>query len=194
MPGDPNMDWDDFRSGRKLSGSHLQLLLLALLAEKPAHGYELIKSLEERSGGFYAPSPGMVYPALTYLEEVGYAAVEPEGAKKQYRITDEGRGYLGQHRGTVAILFAQLRWVGEKMEHMRRAFADESAATDDQPRGPLFGRRRRHWMSSALYQAGLQLKAVLFEKRRASEDEQRRMAEILERAAAQIRGDDVDRI
>ena len=63
-------------SGRKLSSNDLQLLLLALLAEKPAHGYELIRALEERSGGAYAPSPGMIYPALTYLEELGHAEAD----------------------------------------------------------------------------------------------------------------------
>src|SRR5208282_842328 len=68
-----------FRTGRKLSSADLQLIILALLAEKPSHGYELIKSLEERSSGFYSPSPGMVYPALSYLEEIGHASVEPEG-------------------------------------------------------------------------------------------------------------------
>jgi hypothetical protein len=68
--------WHGFRSGRKLGGDDLQLLILALLAEKPAHGYEIIKALSERSGGFYSPSPGMVYPALTYLEEIDYASVE----------------------------------------------------------------------------------------------------------------------
>src|SRR5215471_16257227 len=78
-----------FRTGRKLAAPDLQLIILALLAEKARHGYELIKAMEERSGGFYAPSPGMIYPALTYLEEIGYATVAAEGAKKLYYITDD---------------------------------------------------------------------------------------------------------
>ena len=92
----------DFRMGRKLASGELQLVLLALLAEQPSHGYELIKALEERSGGFYAPSPGMVYPALTWLEEVGYASVAAEGAKKLYSVTDTGRKYLEEHREAPA--------------------------------------------------------------------------------------------
>src|SRR6266513_3959445 len=99
-----------FRAGRKLGSDDLQLIILALLAEKPSHGYEIIKALEERSGGFYAPSPGMVYPALTYLEELGYASVESEGAKKLYSISDEGREYLEQNRGVVDTILAQLAW------------------------------------------------------------------------------------
>ena len=76
----------DFHAGRKLSSGELQLLLMQLLAARPSHGYELIKSLEERTDGFYAPSPGMVYPALTYLEEIGHASVEVEGNKKRYQL------------------------------------------------------------------------------------------------------------
>jgi len=185
--GEGDIGWHGFRAGRKLGAEDLQLLILALLAEKPAHGYEIIKALGERSGGFYEPSPGMVYPALTYLEEIGYASVEPEGTKKQYSITDAGRAHLERNRGTIDTILAQLKWVGEKMEHVRRAFAHETSETDQQPQGPLFGRRRRHWMSSALYQAGLQLKAVLFEKRNATPEEQERIADILKHAAEMIR-------
>ncbi len=65
-----------FGMGRKLGSADLQLLILRLLDEKPSHGYEIIKALDEHSNGFYVPSPGMVYPALTYLEELGFATVE----------------------------------------------------------------------------------------------------------------------
>src|SRR6266567_9519319 len=87
-----------FFGGRKLGSDELQLVILALLEERPRHGYEIIKALEERSGGFYSPSPGMVYPALTYLEEVGFATVETEGSKKLYQITDLGRAKLDENR------------------------------------------------------------------------------------------------
>ncbi len=83
-----------FGMGRKLASVDLQLLILGLLAEKPRHGYEIIKALDERSKGFYVPSPGMVYPALTYLEEIGHATVETEGARKLYHITEAGKEHL----------------------------------------------------------------------------------------------------
>ena len=73
-----------FGMGRKLASADLQLLILELLNEKSSYGYEIIKELEERSNGFYVPSPGMVYPALTYIEEIGHATVEAVGARKQY--------------------------------------------------------------------------------------------------------------
>src|SRR5208282_2720120 len=109
-----------FGMGRKLASVDLQLLILELLAEKPRHGYEIIKALEERSKGFYVPSPGMVYPALTYLEEIGHATVETEGARKLYHLTDPGRAYLEEHREEADALFAQFTRVGERLEHMRR--------------------------------------------------------------------------
>src|SRR3546814_2822416 len=87
-----------FRASRMVGAEDLQLLILALLAEKPRHGYEIIKALDEHSHGFYAPSPGVIYPALTYLEEIGFTTVVAEGAKKLYSITEEGGAYLADRR------------------------------------------------------------------------------------------------
>ena len=111
--------------GRKLGSGELQLVILALLEERPRHGYEIIKSLEETSRGFYAPSPGMVYPALTYLEEVGYATVEAEGSKKLYRITDAGSAHIAENRGLVDAILAQLARIGARMDRVRQAFAGD---------------------------------------------------------------------
>ena len=98
------MGGDGVPGGRKLGAAELQLVLLALLAERPAHGYELIRMLEERSGGFYAPSPGMIYPALTYLEEIGHAAVTPEGNRKLYALTEAGRAHLDANREQAELI------------------------------------------------------------------------------------------
>jgi DNA-binding PadR family transcriptional regulator len=181
VAGSRGIGWRGFRAGRKLGSDDLQLVILALLADKPSHGYEIIKALEERSGGFYAPSPGMVYPALTYLEELGYASVEAERAKKLYRISEAGRAYLEQNRRTVDAIFAQLEWVGAKMEHVRRAFSGEAARSDsgdDTPRG---------W-GAELADARRTLRAALAKLGDASIKEQLRVAEILARAAQEIRG------
>src|SRR5580658_8614693 len=105
-----------FGMGRKLASGDLQLLILSLLEEKPRHGYEIIKELDERSKGFYAPSPGMVYPALTYLEEIGHATVAVDGARKLYRMTEAGAEHLEKNRTTADALFAQFRKVGERMD------------------------------------------------------------------------------
>ncbi len=87
----------------------LRFVILALIAEKPSHGYELIKAIEEKLGGGYAPSPGVVYPTLTLLEELGYVTVEAqEGGKKLYSITAEGRAFLAENQRTVDGLFARM--------------------------------------------------------------------------------------
>ena len=175
-----------FRTGRKLASGDLQLLVLALLAEKPRHGYEIIKELEERSHGFYAPSPGMVYPALTYLEEIGYATVEADGAKKLYHITEEGKAYLAQHRTTADSILSQLREIGERMAHVRRVFSGEQTAEDEDDidaEAPGFGFRgyREVWM------ARRELKAALRDKKSSGPEELKRIAEILRQAAEEIR-------
>jgi DNA-binding PadR family transcriptional regulator len=179
--GGRGFGWHGFRAGRKLGADDLQLVILALLADKPYHGYEIIKALEERSGGFYSPSPGMIYPALTYLEEIGYASVEAEGAKKLYRITDEGRAHLGENRRVVDAIFAQLAWIGAKMEHVRRVFAGDDARTNE-------GDDRSRGWSAELNEARRALRGALASIMDASAEEQRRVADILERAAREIRG------
>jgi DNA-binding PadR family transcriptional regulator len=87
-----------FRATRRFAAAGPQLVILALLDEQPLHGYRIIKALEERSGGFYAPTPDTVYPVLEYLEEIGYATVETEGPRKLYRITQSGNTFLEDHR------------------------------------------------------------------------------------------------
>jgi DNA-binding PadR family transcriptional regulator len=82
--------------GRRRVFDHgdLRFILLSMIAAKPAHGYDLIKALEERMGGGYSPSPGVIYPTLTMLEEQGFARVTAEDGKKQYQATDEGQAFL----------------------------------------------------------------------------------------------------
>jgi DNA-binding PadR family transcriptional regulator len=101
------------RGGRFFEQGDLRLVIMALLAEQPRHGYELIKEIEERLGGAYVPSPGVVYPTLTWLEELGYAALaEGEGSKKLYSATPEGLDYLEKNRGQVDGLFARMDRAG----------------------------------------------------------------------------------
>src|ERR1700687_6470569 len=81
---------DMMRAGRMLAQGDLRLIALALIAEQPRHGYEIIKVLEDKTAGWYSPSPGIVYPTLTYLEEAGHVTAQAEGAKKLYSTTDAG--------------------------------------------------------------------------------------------------------
>jgi DNA-binding PadR family transcriptional regulator len=103
------------RMGRFFEHGDLRLVILSMLAEQPAHGYELIKALEEKTGGAYAPSPGVIYPTLTLLEEQGLAAVAAaEGGKKLYTITDEGRAYLASNQGVIDAIAARITEAGAR--------------------------------------------------------------------------------
>ncbi|WP_374573516.1 PadR family transcriptional regulator [Phenylobacterium sp.] len=97
------------RLGRLLEHGDLRFVILALLADKPAHGYELIRALEERTGGAYRPSPGVIYPTLSLLEDEGFVRqTGADGGRKAYEITDEGRKALDGARGAVDAVFARM--------------------------------------------------------------------------------------
>ncbi len=96
------------REGRMFDGGELRLVILALIAEKPRHGYEIIKELGERVGGDYSPSPGVVYPTLTLLEEMGYASPNQDAAgRKLYTVTSEGEKALADNKAQIDAIFAR---------------------------------------------------------------------------------------
>ncbi len=106
---------------RMFEQGDLRFVVLKLLGEKPSHGYEIIKAVEERFGGAYAPSPGIVYPTLTLLEEQGLiAVVETEGPRKLYGLTDEGRAELARSTSDIDRVFA-------RMSEMRQRFGGGAA-------------------------------------------------------------------
>jgi len=165
----------DLPPSRRLGAADLQLLILALLEAQPSHGYELIKTIEEHSGGYYSPSPGVIYPALTYLEDIGHAQTEQEGTRKLYRITPPGRAHLESHRDSAEAILNAFKRIGGRMEDVREAFAgitdgDEGA-------------------SDELHHARHVLKHALRRKQGCSASEARRIARILKRATAEILGD-----
>ncbi len=98
--------------GRPFDHGELRLVVLAMIAEKPRHGYEIIKAIEDRFGGSYTPSPGVVYPTLTMLEELGSATVEEMGGKKLYTITEAGRAYLAEHRAAADAAINRMEEIG----------------------------------------------------------------------------------
>lgn len=103
------------RGGRFFEHGALRFVVLALLAEKPAHGYELIKQIEDKVGGAYTPSAGVVYPTLTLLEETGQIEVAAaEGNKKLYAITDAGRETIAANRAQIDAMFARMGEAGRE--------------------------------------------------------------------------------
>jgi DNA-binding PadR family transcriptional regulator len=102
---------------RMFDGGELRLVLLKLIADKPRHGYDLIRAIEERTGGAYAPSPGIVYPTLTMLSEMGLIEEQlAEGARKQFAITREGTAHLAEHEAEVVAMLARLDALGAMRE------------------------------------------------------------------------------
>jgi DNA-binding PadR family transcriptional regulator len=98
----------------------LRLVVLALLQERPRHGYEIIKAIEERVGGDYSPSPGVIYPTLTLLAELGQAQISAEeGERKQYAITPAGSEFLASQKAALDAILARLDHAGRPGHAMR---------------------------------------------------------------------------
>lgn len=182
--GEDGLGGHGFRASRVVSAADLQLLILVLLEERPRHGYEIIKALEEHTSGFYAPSPGVIYPALTYLEEIGHASVASEGSKKLYSLTPPGRTYLAEHRVHADTMMAQLAKIGARIAKAKRFFR----SGDEMPQEDEDVTRGQSDPSSSMKAARRHLRAVLQDKDEASPEEQRRIIDILVRAAKDIRG------
>jgi len=96
------------RHGRLFDHGELRFVVLHLIAEKPRHGYEIIKAIEEHAGGTYSPSPGVIYPTLTMLEELGYTTLAEQDGKKLYALTEAGAAYLRENQRTVEAIAARL--------------------------------------------------------------------------------------
>jgi DNA-binding PadR family transcriptional regulator len=98
--------------GRFFAHGDLRLVILHLIAEKPRHGYDIIKAIEDGVAGAYSPSPGVIYPTLTLLEELGYVTAKTEGAKKLHEITPEGRLFLDANRSALDALLSRMGEAG----------------------------------------------------------------------------------
>src|SRR5437762_10401594 len=98
------------RARRMFESGELRLVLLKLIADEPRHGYDLIRAIEDLTGGEYAPSPGVVYPTLTLLQDMGLIEEAPgDGPRKPFQVTDEGRKHLEERAEEVEALFDRLR-------------------------------------------------------------------------------------
>jgi len=172
MGGRGGMDPDDMRAGRMLAQGDLRLIALALIAEEPRHGYEIIKLVEEKTADWYSPSPGIVYPTLTYLEEAGYVTASIEGSKKLYAITDAGRAYLAANRDLADHVLARLAALGERVNHWRRMARGE--------------RDNRRTLSPLVEAAFDHLRETVSKRLEGDAETEASLVEILARAAADL--------
>lgn len=143
------------------SKGDLKYVILDLLKEKPRYGYEIIRALEERSHGFYTPSPGVVYPTLQMLEEMGYASATERDGKKIYTITDEGSKFLTDQKD----------FTDEVKSHMKRHWNTENFGVFAQMMGE-FGELARMMTRRA---------------RRVAPDKMKRIREVISRASEEIK-------
>jgi DNA-binding PadR family transcriptional regulator len=107
--------WGGRRGGRRrvFDAGELRLVLLKLIADQPRHGYDLIRAIEELTHGSYAPSPGVIYPTLTMLQDMGLIEeAKGEGSRKAFAVTDEGRAHLAEKEQEIAALFERLEGLG----------------------------------------------------------------------------------
>lgn len=121
--------WEAFGGGRErfFDNGHLRLVILQLIADKPSYGYELIKAIEERFSGGYAPSPGVVYPTLTLLEEEGLAVVaSTDGNRKRYAATEEGKAHLKQNQPLLDAIFSRMQEAGRRFGRGRNPQIDRA--------------------------------------------------------------------
>jgi DNA-binding PadR family transcriptional regulator len=109
-----------FRGGRGGGGrffdhGELRQVVLALLGEQPRHGYDVIRAIEQRTGGTYAPSPGVIYPTLQLLEDVGHVVpLVADGTRNRYQITPAGRAFLDDNNALIGDIMARMTRVGRK--------------------------------------------------------------------------------
>jgi len=109
------------QGSKMLAEGNLRLVALALVAEAPRYGYEIIRLIEEKTANWHSPSPNIVYPMLTNLENAGYVIASNEGPPKLYTITDDGRAYLMQNRALADVILDRLTSLGERVSRWRRA-------------------------------------------------------------------------
>jgi DNA-binding PadR family transcriptional regulator len=122
------------RRNQMFESGEVKFVILRLLKEKPRHGYEIIKALEEKLAGTYSPSAGTVYPTLQLLEDQGYVRVVEESGKKVYHITPEGEAFLEDNKDAVEDIFDRVRdtvrdFAGGPMGDLHQAFARVASIT-----------------------------------------------------------------
>jgi DNA-binding PadR family transcriptional regulator len=179
-------DWsgfgDSFRIGRMIASGDLRLIALYFIDLQPRHGYDLIKAVEEKTSGIYSPSPGVIYPALTFLEEAGYVTSAADGNKRLYTITEEGKTHLKDNREAVESTLAHLGRIGEQVNRMRSYWQEAEVNIHAGPHD-----RDMEDVAPEVNEARKRLKqAIKAAAKNPDPIAQRRLADILRRAAEEI--------
>lgn len=153
------------RRRRMFDGEELRLVLLKLIADQPRHGYDLIRDIEERTGGAYAPSAGVIYPTLTMLDDMGLIEPVSEGSRKQFAATEAGREHLEERADEVAALFERLDALGEERARVdrgpiRRATANLHSVLHDRLAAADVGRETLHDIAAIIDEAAQRIERL----------------------------------
>ena len=134
--------WGGHRGERIFHKGDFKYLILDLLKEKPRHGYDIIREMEEKFGGFYTPSPGVVYPTLQWLEDMNYVTVQAQDGKKIYTITEEGLKFLSEKEKETEEVKKQMKeWWGSWNTEFRDEMRDVMHSLGDL--GRMIGQKTR---------------------------------------------------
>lgn len=149
------------RAARMFDAGAMRYVVLQLIAEKPRHGYEIIKELEGRVGGGYAPSPGAIYPLMAMLYDMGHVSISTEGNKKLHAITPEGQAFLADNRQMVDALMAKLAEPGSGNRDSLRAVMHElKAAVIERGRDPAAPPTRAEQIAAILRRAADEIRQL----------------------------------
>ncbi len=148
------------RGPKMFDAGAMRYVVLQLIAEKPRHGYEIIKELEQRSGGGYSPSPGAIYPLLSMLLDMGHVVASADGNKKLHTITPEGEAFLAENRQFVDAILARLAEGDEQREGLRNAMHELKHAAIEQARAGNHSPERIEQIRAILRQAAEDINAL----------------------------------
>lgn len=141
------------RGPKMFDAGAMRFVVLQLIADKPRHGYELIKEIETLAGGGYAPSPGAIYPLLSMLLDLGHIDSAPDGNKKLHAITAEGRAFLDENRQLADAVLARLQQAPEGRDDLRATMHALKEAVSEAQHGSADEAARRAQIKSILQRA-----------------------------------------
>ncbi|MGE0628703.1 MAG: PadR family transcriptional regulator [Hyphomicrobiaceae bacterium] len=147
--------------GRFLDHGELRYVVLALLAERERHGYDIIRAIDESTGGAYSPSPGVIYPTLQLLQDVGHATlIVGEGARNTFQITPEGREFLKVNRTLIDDIMDRMKRVGRTQASPRIAAAMDDLKSALRSSSHIWSEKNGREIAAAIHSAADRIRAL----------------------------------
>ena len=158
--GHPHHHGGGGRGPKMFDAGAMRYVVLQLIAEKPRHGYEIIKELEQRSGGGYTPSPGAIYPLLSMLLDMGHVVATADGNKKLHTITPEGEAFLAENRQFVDAILMRMAEPDEQRDVLRNLMHELKHAAVTQARASHHNQERLEQIRAIISRATAEINAL----------------------------------